>query len=148
MTKRPLKVYMHGYVGRDKDIEKVFKKLGVKNPMAYHFSDPATLYYVNQNNEIAITSKDTDIYYVITTSSDWTEMKLKEPKKTRRFVVTVREGSSSCDGCALVGKCTDIQKSKCELARQLNNILDGTELSGKVLEVIEVDNKSDWVKVN
>ena len=148
MTKRPLKVYAHGYVGRDKDVEQLFKKLGVKNPMAYHFNDPATLYYVNQNNEIAITTKDTDIYYVITTSSDWTEMKLKEPKKTHRFLITVREGSNSCDGCPVFGNCTNIQKSKCELAKYLNNIVGGIELSGKVLEVTEVDNKSDWIKVN
>ena len=66
MTKKPLKVYIHGTIGRTQEIEQLFKKLGVENPLEYKFGDPWIIYYVNQNNEIAFTEPGTDLYYVIT----------------------------------------------------------------------------------
>ena len=140
MTKKPLKVYIHGTVSRPKDIERLFEKLGVANPLEYKFGDPWLIYYVNQNNEIAFTEPGTDLYYAITNSSDWTEMKLKQPKKERKFIVTVREGSSSCDGCSVYNKCSEEQKTKCQLAKYLNDILQGSEMSGKCLDIVELDN--------
>ena len=140
MAKKNLKVYTHGAVGRGKEVEKLFKKLGVKNPLDYKFGDPWLIYYVNQNNEIAFTEPGSDIYYVITTSNDWTEMKLKQPKKERKFLITVKEGSSSCDGCSIYGKCTDTQKAKCQIAASLSKLMDDNEFTGKVMDIEELPN--------
>ena len=140
MIKKPLKVYIHGSIDRTKDIEDLFKKLGVDNPLEYKFGDPWMIYYVNQNNEIAFTEPGTDLYYVITNSNEWTEMKVKAPRKTRKFLITVKEGSSSCDGCHIKGKCTSNQKAKCQIATSLSELTEYKELSGKVLEIQEVPN--------
>lgn len=138
MTKKPLKVYIHGAISRTKDIEKLFEKLGVTNPMEYKFGNPLLIYYVNQNNEIAFTEPGTDLYYVITNSSDWIEMKLKQPKKTHKFLITIKDGSGSCDGCELLNKCSDTQKAKCQLASCISELTDYKELTGKVLEINEL----------
>jgi hypothetical protein len=87
MIKKPLKVYIHGSIGRGHDIEQLFKKMGVENPFEYKFGDPWVIYYVNQNNEIAFTEPGTDLYYVITNSSDWTEMKIKPSKMIQHIFI-------------------------------------------------------------
>lgn len=138
MIKKPLKVYIHGTVSSPKDVERLFEKLGVANPMEYKFSDPWLIYYVNQNNEIAFTEPGTDLYYVITNSSDWTEMKLKQPKKTHKFIITIKDGSGSCDGCGLLNKCSDTQKTRCQLASCISELTDYKELTGKTLEIKEL----------
>lgn len=138
MTTKPLKVYIHGTIGRTQEIEQLFKKLGVENPLEYKFGDPWLIYYVNQNNEIAFTEPGTDLYYVITNSSDWTEMKLKQPKKTHKFLITIKDGSGSCDGCELLNKCSDTQKTRCQLASCISELTDYKELTGKVLEIKEL----------
>ena len=140
MTKKPLKVYIHGTIGRTQEIEQLFKKLGAENPLEYKFGDPWLIYYVNQNNEIAFTEPGTDLYYVITNSNDWTEMKLKAPRKTRKFLITVKEGFNTCDACDIKGKCTNRQKAKCQIAASLSELTEYKELTGKVLEIEEVSN--------
>jgi hypothetical protein len=138
MIKKLPKVYTHGSIGRSQDVEQMFKKLGIDNPLEYKFSDPWLIYYVNQNNEIAFTEPGTDLYYFITNSDDWTEMKLKSSKIAHKFLITVKEGSNSCDGCHIRGKCTNQQKAKCQLATSLSKLTDYKELTGKVLEIEEV----------
>lgn len=138
MIKKPLKVYIHGSIGRTKEIEELFNKLGIDNPLEYKFGDPWLIYYVDQNNKIAIAEPGTDLYYVITNSSDWTEMNLKPRKKTRKFLITVKEGSNICDQCDVKSKCTNAQKTKCQIAVLLSELTDYKELSGKVLEIEEV----------
>lgn len=132
------KVYTHGSIGQGEQISECFKKLGADNPIEYKFNDPWVLYYVDRNCQVAITEPGTDLYYAITTSGEWVEMKLKHPKKVHKYLVTLKEGTSSCDGCHAVGKCTDQQKTKCQIAALLSN-LTGNGLSGKVLEIEEVN---------
>ena len=139
MSKNPPKVYAHGAICRSKDIEKLFEKVGVKNPLEYKFGNPREIYYVNQKGQISIAEPDSDLYYVIETSDDWKELKLKQPKKERKFLITVKEGSSSCDGCAALNKCTESQKAKCQLVKHLNDIFQDKEMCGKCLEIVEVD---------
>jgi len=138
MTKKPLKVYIHGSIGRTKEIEELFNKLGIDNTLEYKFGDPWFIYFVDQNNRIAIAEPGTDLYYVITNSSDWTEMKLKPRKKSHKFLLTVKEGSNTCDRCDVKGKCNNTQKAKCQIAASLSELTDYKELSGKVLEIEEV----------
>lgn len=139
MTDKPIKVYIHGRVGREKDIEKLFESVGVKNTFNYKFGNPAEIYFVDKNGNISIAEPDSDLHYVIENSGDWRELKLKEPKKERKFIVTVREGSSSCDGCSVYNKCSDEQRSKCQLAKHLNDIFQGSEMTGKCLDIVEID---------
>ena len=140
MIEKPLKVYIHGSIGRGHIIEQQFKKLGIENPLEYKFNDPWLIYYVNQNNEIAFTEPGSDLYYIITNSSDWTEMKMNPSKITHKFLITVKEGSGSCDGCHIGSKCTHKQKAKCQIASLLTELTEYDELTGKVLEIEEVPN--------
>lgn len=135
---KPPKVYIHGIIGRQHDIEALFSKLGVENPMEYKFGTPDMIYYVNKDNLIMTASIDSDLYYVITNSNDWKELKIRPPRKERNFIVTVMEGSNTCDGCEAYNKCTELQKSKCRFAKELNNLTNGNILSGKGLSIKEV----------
>jgi hypothetical protein len=139
MAKGTLKVYAHGDVGKGHEIEKMFEKIGVNNPFEYKFGDPWFIYYVNKNNEVALAEPESDVYYVITNSNDWVEMKPKQTKKSHKFLITVKEGSNSCNGCALLNKCNDTQKSKCQIAISLSKLTDYETLTGKVLEIKELD---------
>lgn len=139
MTKKPPKVYAYGAVGRGKDIEKLFEQVGIKNTLGHKFGNSSEIYFVDQKGQISIAEVGSDLYYIIESSDDWKELKLKQPKKERKFLITVKEGSSSCDGCAALNKCTEIQKAKCQLVRHLNNLFEDKEMSGKCLDIVEVD---------
>ena len=141
MIKKPPKVYIHGAVGRQKDIEKLFNQVGISNPLELKFGDPYTIYFVNQKGEISMTVHGTDLYYVIENSSDWVELKLKQPKKEHKFLITVKEGSSSCDGCAALNRCTEKQKAKCQIAKSLEILIDDSSFIGKNLDIVELDTR-------
>ena len=137
MVKNPPKVYTHGAIGQSDQIAKLFKKLGVHNPIEYKFNDPWIIYYVDRNNNVSTTEPNTDLYHFITTSGEWKQMEVKTLKKDQKFLITVREGSSSCDGCHALNKCTEQQKKKCQLAALLSE-LTNNELTGKVLSIEEI----------
>lgn len=138
MSKNPPKVYAHGAICRGKEIENLFKQVGISNPLEYKFGDPSTIYFVNKKGEICIANYDSDLYYVIESSDDWQELKLKQPKKERKFLITVKEGSSSCDGCSILNKCTENQKAKCQIARGLKTLIGDNDFTGLALEVEEI----------
>lgn len=141
MTETPPKVYIHGAVCRAKDIEKLFDKVGAKNPLEYKFGDPADIYFVNQKGEIAVAEYGSDLHYVIETSDDWHELKLRQPKKERKFLITIKEGSSSCDGCSILNKCTETQKAKCQIAKGLKTLIPDSDFTGKSIEIEEMKNR-------
>ena len=142
------KVYIHGAIGRQREIDNLFKTLNANNPVEYKFNDPSFIYFINKENNISIAEKGSDLYDIIENSNEWKELKLKHPKKERKFIVTVRDGSNSCDGCEVYGKCTEQQKTKCQLARLLGSLMEGVEVSGKKLEVSEVEYRNGWVKID
>lgn len=145
MTETPPKVYIHGAVCRGQDIERLFEKVGVRNPLEYKFGNPADIYFVNQKGEIAVAEYGSDLHYVIETSDDWHELKLKQPKKEHKFLITVKEGSSSCDGCAALNRCTEKQKAKCQIAKSLEMLIDDSNFSGKNLDIVELDTRFEPV---
>ena len=128
--------YIRANVGRGREVITELEKRGGVNRNFYRGEgDLTTIYYIGKNNLIECTTEDTDIGYVIV-NSGWTELKLKEPKKERMYVISVKEGNCKCKTCQLHGKCDDTQERKCELA----TLLKGDKpLDGKTLAVIEVD---------
>lgn len=138
MTENAPKVYIHGAIGRAKDIERLFEQVGVKNTLEYKFGNPDEIYFANKHWEISIAEHGSDLYYVIESSDDWKELKLKQPKKERKFLLTVKEGSSSCNGCPVFNKCTELQKNKCQIAKGLKTIIGDSDFTGKALEIKEV----------
>lgn len=139
MTEKYPKVYIHGAIGRQKDIENLFKTLNVNNPVDYKFGDPTVIYFINKHNNISIAEPGSELYDVIKNSSDWKELHLKTPKKEHKFLITLREGSSSCEGCEVKGRCNQKQQTKCQLAKCLNELNQDIELTGKVVNIVEVD---------
>jgi hypothetical protein len=137
MTERPPKVYAYGSIGRSNDIKKMFEKVGAKNPLEYKFGNPGEIYFVNKNGEISIAKHDSELFYVIESSNDWVELKLRQPKKERKFVITIKEGSSSCNGCPIFNKCSEGQKAKCQIAKGLKTLI-GEDFTGKLLDIKEV----------
>lgn len=138
MTETPPKVYIHGAVCRGQDIERLFEKVGVRNPLEYKFGDPADIYFVNQKGEIAVAEYGSDLHYVIESSVDWKELKLRQPKKERQFLITIKEGSSSCNGCSVLNKCTETQKAKCQIAKGLKTVIGDNDFTGLALDVEEI----------
>ena len=137
MDKNPPKVYTHGAIGQSEQIALLFKKLNVNNPLEYRFNDPWVIYYVDRHNNISVTEPNTDLYHFISTSGEWKELKLRVVKRERKFLVTLKEGCGSCDGCQVLNKCSETQKKKCQLAALLSDLTD-SELTGKVLNIEEI----------
>lgn len=136
----PPKVYVHGAIGKGKEIGELFEEYGAKNPYYYKFCDPYAIYYINKNNEIKFTTPESDIYYVIT-NSNWKELKPKQPKRIRTYILTVKEGASTCNGCEFYNNCPSDQKSKCEAGKQLQEILDLPEMAWKTIKFEDVTDK-------
>lgn len=132
---KPAKVYSYGSITNRSDIANSFKTFGAKNPMEYKFGDPSSLYFIDRNNQVAIAHPDSDLFYVITTSNDWQKLELKKPKRIRKFLITIKEGSPSCNGCEFSKKCNDEYRNKCELGKQLQKLLNTPELAGKTLQL-------------
>lgn len=133
----PPKVYAHGAIGKSAEIAELFKQYGANNPYYYGFGDASAIYYIDKHNNIKYTTPDTDLYYIIC-NSDWVELKPKHPKKTRKYLVTVKEGSPSCDGCEFGLKCSDEQHSRCEIGRKITELLSLPELAWKTAQVEDV----------
>jgi hypothetical protein len=128
--------YIRADVGRGRDVITELEKRGGKNLNLYKGNgDNSTIYYIDRNGTIQLTHEDEELGYVLV-NGGWTEVKLKQPKKERMFVISVREGNDHCKKCHLYEKCDDAQEKKCELASLLK--ID-KQLDGKTLSVIEVD---------
>lgn len=127
--------YIRASVGRGRELIIELEKRGGRNLNAYRGEgDKSMIYYIGKDNIIEWTHDDSEIGYIIL-NSGWTELKLKEPKKERIFIISVKEGNDSCEKCPLYGKCEDPQEWRCELAALLKS---DKPLDGKTLEMIEV----------
>ena len=127
--------YIRASAGRGRETITELERRGGKNLNAYMGEgDKTMIYYIGKDNVIEWTNDDSEIGYIIL-NSGWTELKLKEPKKERIFIISVKEGNDSCEKCPLYGKCEDPQEWRCELAALLKS---DKPLDGKTLEIIEV----------
>ena len=127
--------YIRASVGRGREAIIELEKRGGRNLNAYRGEgDKTTLYYIGRENIIQVTHDFEEIGYILV-NSGWTELKLKEPKKERIFIISVKEGNNSCKKCPIYGKCEDPQEWRCELAALLKS---DKPLDGKTLEMIEV----------
>jgi hypothetical protein len=128
--------YIRASVGRGREVIIELEKRGGRNLNAYRGEgDKTTLYYIGRENIIQVTHDFEEIGYVLV-NSGWTELKLKEPKRERLFVISVKEGNDHCKKCHLYGKCDDTQEKKCEIASLLKT---DKELDGKTLAIKEID---------
>lgn len=134
----PPKIYSYGSVDRKSEIEKAFLEYGINNPCNYKFGDPSTIYYINKEGNIAMANPDSEIYYVISRSEDWVEIKPKEKKKYHKYLLTIKEGSQNCDGCEFHKKCTSELQDKCSFANLLTKLTNGTTFNGKTIEIEEI----------
>lgn len=133
----PPKVYVRGAIGKTKELLQALTEHGAKNLMNYRFGDPDSIYYINRNWEIKkIDSKD-DLYYFIT-NSDWTEIVPSKSKQIRKYILTIKEGSPSCDGCEYGRKCGVEMRDKCELGKWLAKVVNVPNLAGKTLNIEDV----------
>lgn len=139
----PPRVYVHGAIGKGREIWDLFDEYGADNPNYYKFGDPYAIYYINKDNRIAYATPENDIYHVIK-NSDWVELKPKQSKKVRTFMFTVKEGASTCNGCEFSGKCTDEQRNKCDAGKQLQLLLDLPEMAWKTLKFEDVTDRSPF----
>lgn len=138
--KTPAKVYAFGSIGRGSEISDLFRLHGAKNPMDYKFGDPYSIYFVDRNNQISMIQQDSDLFYVITNSSDWVRLEPKKSKHVRKFLITIKEGSSNCNGCEFGNNCTQTQKDKCELGKCLRQVIGCPDLSGKTINIEDLSN--------
>lgn len=128
--------FIRASVGRGRETIIELEKRGGKNINSYKGGgDKTMLYYIGKDNVIQWTTEDTEIGYIIT-HSGWTEVKLKEPKKERMFLIYVKEGNGKCKHCTQYGKCGDEQEKKCEIASLISF---DKPLDGKTLAMVEVD---------
>jgi hypothetical protein len=138
------KCYIKSHIGREYDVIKELEKRGGKN--VYHFKGgggPNFIYYINHKGEIAWTTEETEIGYILL-NSGWTEIKLKQPKKTRRFVITVTEGRARCGSCPMAKECDETQKTKCVLAKELSELFNvDRNLDGRTAKIKEVEYPPD-----
>lgn len=138
------KCYIRSSVGRGFDVIKELEKRGGRNVNCYKGDGGKYfIYYINQKGEIAWTTEDTEIGYILL-NSGWTEIKLKQPKKTRRFVITVTEGRARCGSCPMAKECDETQKTKCVLAKELSELFNiDRNLDGRTAEIKEVEYPPD-----
>lgn len=128
--------YIRGSIGRGREVIAELEKRGGRNVYDYGGNgDRATIYYINKDGFISTTTEDTEIGYLIV-NSGWKELKLKEPKKERVYIISVKEGNDNCKKCPILEKCEDGQEWKCELAALLKT---DKSLDGKTLTVVEMD---------
>jgi len=131
------KVYTHGAIGRSADIAELFKPYSPSNPYNYQFGDPSSIYYIDKHNVIKHVTPESDLYDIIT-NSDWTELKIKQSKRTRKYIITVKEGSPSCDGCEFGLKCSNEQRLKCEAGKKIAELFNLPDLAWKTAQLEDV----------
>lgn len=134
----PEKVYAYGDVVLGKEVIAMLVKCGGTNTRHYQGHDPDSIYYIDRNGEIACAPRDSDVGYIIMSSS-WTRLEPKRRKKEHLFLIRVREGDPSCTTCHLNNGCSDDQATKCRIAGILSEFSDGIRFDGRSLTIEEVD---------
>lgn len=130
------KIYIRGSVGRGGEITDILtKQFKCENPMGYRCGDADCLYFINHRNELDYASSDSALYHVLV-NSDWEEIKLRAPKKTRKYILTVQEGTYSCDDCQFAKYCNDERKSKCKVSETLSSF-SGIQLNGSTMTITD-----------
>lgn len=135
------KIYTKGAIGRGSEILKIFNEYGIKNPNRYRFGDPDAIYYADENATIQRAEYKSPKYYSIINDNEWEPITIKNTKIERKFLITVKEGSSSCDGCKLGKKCKPKDAQKCNIIKQLSNLIDSPELCGNSAVILDVTDK-------
>lgn len=133
------KYYIRACVGRGGDVINELVKRGAVNTHAYGGEGDGTMiYYINNKNEIALTNENEEIGYILL-NSGWTELKLRKPRKTRKFMVTVTEGRTRCSTCPLLKTCDDEQVTKCSLSKEISDLFEiDRSLDGRTIEIEEI----------
>lgn len=130
------KVYVRGSVCRHNELVGLLKQFGAKNCFGCRCGDPSSLYFINEQGEIDYALEGSKEYFILL-NSDWKELKLKEPRKTRYFLVTVKEGENDCSDCNLKDHCDDKLKSKCNLCNLLSSLSGCKNLDGSTAVVTD-----------
>lgn len=134
--KNTKKIYIKGAVGRGNEITDIFtKQFKCENPMGYKCGDTDSIYFINHRNELDHASSDSALYHILV-NSDWEEMKLRTPKKTRKYIVTVQEGECGCDNCQFTKYCDNGRKSKCKVSETLSSF-SGIQLNGSTMTITD-----------
>ena len=130
------KVYVRGSVSRHNELVGLLKQFGAKDFYGCRCGDPNSLYYINERGEIDYALEGSKEYYILL-NSGWEELKLKEPRKTRYFLVTVKEGEKECSTCTLKNNCNDELKTKCDLCDLLPTLSGCKSLDGSTATVTD-----------
>lgn len=139
MGENVIKVYIRGSVTRHNEITSLLRQLGATNYIEYKCSDPNSLYFINEKNEIDFVTEGSTGYHILI-NSGWEELKLREPKKNRIFMVKVTEGEQECENCTIKSYCSDERKRKCNFSKTFSDFI-GTKLNGSSIEVIDYTDK-------
>ena len=128
----PELVYAYGRVVGGRDVMNALIEHGGKNVHGYGGNDPGAMYYINDNEEIVSVLKDSNIGYILR-NSGWDELKIKERKRTRKFMLTLKEGNNEFQSNEIN------EKQKRELADLLRGLLNEEKaFDGNTLEIIEM----------
>ena len=127
--------YIRGTVGRGKEAIHELECRGGKNVNNLQGNSPNEFLYIDREGVIQYTDIDSDLAYVLQTSG-WTELKLKNPKRVRQFLITVTEGKTVCNGCEFSRTCNEERMNKCDLAISLGE-LTGEPMNGRKLTIQE-----------
>lgn len=130
------KVYVRGSVSRHNELVGLLKQFGAKDFYGCRCGDPNSLYYINERGEIDYALEGSKEYYILL-NSGWEELKLKEPRKTRYFLVTVKEGEKECSTCTLKNNCNNELKTKCDLCDLLPTLSGCKSLDGSTATVTD-----------
>lgn len=91
------------------------------------------LYYIGPGNAILSADIDSEAGFILQ-NSGWQEIRLKEPRKDRYFLIRIPEGVPECDkNC---DKCQ--HKHKCELGQALHSVMGGRKVNGPDLKIKEL----------
>ena len=96
-------------------------------------NNPNEIYYIDGQNNIKSTDINSDLAYILR-NSDWNELKVKEQKKNRYFLIRVMEGVPECD--QRCEKCQSVHK--CSLAGALKETVGGRKMNGQDLKIKEL----------
>ncbi len=130
-----VKLYVRGSICQSSEIIRMFRKLGANNIMNYNCADPKCLYFINNKNEIDFFLEGSSGYHILI-NSDWEEVKPRETKKTRKFLISVKEGTQDCDNCSIKNYCGDKHKATCEITKSISNF-SSLELDGSTANIID-----------
>ena len=130
------KIYIRGSVTRGREITDIFtNQFKCNNPMEYRCGDADGVYFINHKNELDYAGVGSPLYHVLV-NSDWKELKLREPRKTRKYILTVQEGETDCNTCQFAEYCGDERKSKCRVSEALSSF-NGIKLDGSTMSITD-----------